>query len=128
MFPYSSNAVLLVLFFVVPPFISILGLGKCIFMQGESGILNCQIMEGLPEPRLSWYKNDVLLPGKVNTTLLLANVTDTDEGKYTCKAQNAGGDFKARIDITVKSKLMTITIYSVSTIKGIRLYFACFSQ
>ena len=97
-------------------------------MQGESGFLNCQIMEGLPEPQLSWYKNDVLLPSKVNTTLLLANVTDADEGKYTCKAQNAGGDFKARIDITVKSKLMTITMYSVSTIKGIRLYFACFSQ
>ena len=128
MFPYSSNAVVLVFFSVVRPFVSILGLGKRIYMQGESGFLNCQIMEGLPEPQLSWYKNDVLLPGKVNTTLLLANVTDTDEGKYTCKAQNAGGDFKARIDITVKSKLMTITMYSVSTIKGIRLYFACFSQ
>ena len=84
-------------------------------MQGESVILTCKIIKGLPEPQLSWYKDNVLLPDEVNTTLLLANVTDTHEGMYTCKAQNAGGDFKARINITVKSKLMAITIYSVSS-------------
>ena len=111
---YFSNAVELVFFSVVRPFVFILGPGKRIYRQGESGILNCQIMEGLPEPQLSWYKNDVLLPGKVNTTLRLANVTDTDEGRYTCKAQNAGGDFEASIDITVKSKQLPCTVYQLS--------------
>ena len=85
-------------------------------MHGQNAILTCGITEGLPESQLSWYKNNVLLPGKVNKTLLLPNVTDTDEGMYTCRAQNAGGDVKVWIRFHVESKLMTVTVYSVSTI------------
>lgn len=96
--------------------------------QGENAILICKITEGLPESRRSWYKNGVLLRGKVDKTLLLANVTDADEGWYNCIAQNAGGYVKAWIYFTVASKLMTITMYSVSTIESIRIHFACFSQ
>lgn len=100
-------------FFLVCPLIS-LGPGTGIYRQGESGNLTCKIVEGLPEPQLSWYKNNVFLPNEVNTTLVLANVTERDEGTYTCRAQNAGGDFKASIDVTVESKLMTIIMYNIN--------------
>ena len=76
--------------------------------EGDSVNLICKINEGLPEPQLSWYKNDVLLPSELKTTLILANVTDRDEGEYTCKAQNTGGHFTESINITVKSKLNLI--------------------
>ena len=75
-------------------------------MQGDTANLTCKVIEGLPEPQLSWYKNDVLLSNEVKPTLVLENVTDRDEGRYIIKAQNAGGDYKASIDVTVKSKLL----------------------
>ena len=44
----------------------------------------------------------------MTSPLLLANVTDSDEGRYICEAQNAGGNFTDSKDIRVKSKLIII--------------------
>ena len=94
--------------------------------EGDSFNLTCNITKGSPEPEISWFKDgDLRLEDK--TTLILANVTDRDEGMYTCKAQNAGGNFTVSIYIRVKSKYTKI-IMDVPTIKSILIYFAHFPQ
>lgn len=93
-----------------------------ILEEGDSANLTCKIIEGFPEPQLSWFKNGDLLFKEVKTTLLLRNVTDRDKGRYTCKAKNEGGYFNVSMNVTVKSKLIRI-IMKMSTIKTIRTLF-----
>ena len=76
--------------------------------EGDSANLTCKIIEGFPEPRLSFFKNGDPLSKEMTSPLLLANVTDSDEGRYICEAQNAGGNFTDSKDIRVKSKLIII--------------------
>ena len=68
--------------------------------------MTCKIIEGLPEPQLSFFKNGDLLPKEMTSSLLLTNVTDSDEGMYICEAQNAGGYFTDSKHIRVESKLI----------------------
>ena len=86
--------------------------------EGDSFNLTCKIIKGSPEPKISWFK-DGKLRLEEKTTLILANVTDRDEGSYTCKAQNAGGNFMDSIYITVKSKFIKI-IMDIPTTKSIQ--------
>jgi len=72
--------------------------------EGDSVNLTCEIIKGFPEPQIFWFKDGDPLSKKVKTTLILTNITDRDEGRYTCKAQNAGGNSTDSINITVKSK------------------------
>ena len=96
--------------------------------EGDSFNLTCKIIKGSPEPKLSWFK-DGRLRLEEKTTLILANVTDGDEGRYTCKAQNPGGNFNDSIYITVKSKFIIIIMdVPLPTIKSIQIYFADFPQ
>ena len=76
-----------------------------ILEEGDSANLTCKIIEGLPEPLLSFSKNGVDLSKEMTSSLLLTNVTDSDEGMYMCKAQNAGGYFADSKHIRVKSEL-----------------------
>ena len=80
--------------------------------EGDSANLTCKITEGLPEPQLSFFKNGDPLSKERTSSLLLTNVTDSDEGKYTCEAQNTGGYFTDSIHIRVESKLIIIVVNS----------------
>ena len=93
-------------FSVVRPKVHLFGTGR--HMQGDSVNLTCKVIEGVPKPEISWFKDGA--PRPEGTTLILTNVTDSDEGRYTCKAQNAGGSFTSSIYITVKSKLIKIVV------------------
>ena len=94
--------------------------------EGDSVNLTCKIIKGSPEPKISWFK-DGRLRLEEKTTLILANVTDGDEGRYTCKAQNPGGNFTDSIYIRVKSKFIIIIMdVPLPTIKSIQIYFADF--
>jgi len=95
--------------------------------EGDSVNLTCKIIKGFPEPQISWFKDRNPLSKEVKTTLILTNVTDSDEGRYTCKAQNAGGNFTGSIYITVESKLIKI-VMNIPTIESIGIYFANFLQ
>ena len=86
--------------------------------EGDSFNLTCNITKGFPEPKISWFKDGDLRLGE-KSTLILANVTDRDEGRYTCKAQNTGGTFTDSIYISVKSRFIKI-IMDVPTIKSIQ--------
>ena len=104
----SSSAVLIILVFsVVRPEVELLGPTEPL-REGDTANLTCKIIKGLPEPQLSFFKNGHLLPKEKTSPLLLKNVTDSDEGRYTCKAQNPGGNFTDSKHITVKSKLIII--------------------
>ena len=72
--------------------------------EGDSANLTCNIVRGLPEPRVTWSKSGKPLPKEKNTTLLLTNVTGENEGSYTCRAENAAGFFTDSKYVTVESK------------------------
>ena len=95
--------------------------------DGDSANLTCQILEGSPKPEISWFKDENLRLKEEKTNLILANVTDKDEGRYTCKAQNAGGNFTDSIYVTVRSKFIII-VMNILTIESIKMYFAAFPQ
>lgn len=89
--------------------------------EGDSANLSCKIIQGFPTPQISWLKDKQPLAKEVKTTLILTNVTDKDEGRYTCIAQNAGGTFTDNIYVTVKSKYVIIMI--ILTIKSVRVLY-----
>ncbi|KAM9312600.1 ADAMTS-like protein 3 [Gastrophryne carolinensis] len=61
---------------------------------GMNVTLDCPV-RGLPNPKLIWLKKDHPLPDNSvvlsNGSLLLTNVTDTNEGAYICAASNELG-------------------------------------
>ena len=79
-----------------------------VLREGDSANLTCKIVKGLPEPQVSWIKNDTELEVK-NKTLLLTDVTDEDEGRYTCRAENDAGFITDSKYVTVESKICTKT-------------------
>jgi len=101
-------------FSIVPPKIKLLSSERDT-QEGDSINLTCIIIDGSPEPQISWFK-DGDLQLKEKTTLILANVTDRDEGTYTCQGQNFGGSFTDSINLTVNSKFRII-IMNIPTIK-----------
>ena len=110
-FIFQCCLIVLLFFSVVRPVIEMLGPNKPL-QEGESANLTCNIIKGFPKPELSIFKTgDLLLDEKTTLTLLLANVTERDEARYTCKARNAGGNFTDSIYLTVKSKLIILVIY-----------------
>jgi len=85
--------------------------------EGENANLTCKIIQGFPEPRLSFFKLELNhLSKEITSPLLLTNVTDSDEGRYICEAQNAGGYFNDSMYIRVKSKLIIMIFMITVTI------------
>ncbi|XP_078342494.1 fibroblast growth factor receptor 1-like isoform X1 [Oculina patagonica] len=83
------------------PVIQLLGPNKSM-REGDSFNLTCKIVRGSPEPQLSWFKNGKNLKLK-NRTLLLTNVSNEDEGRYTCRADNVLGVETGSIFVVVKT-------------------------
>ncbi|XP_072136702.1 neural cell adhesion molecule L1-like protein isoform X1 [Mobula birostris] len=77
-------------------------------LRGETLQLEC-IAEGLPTPQISWSKVDGDMPKhrateeNFNKTLKIVNVTELDNGKYQCKAENAFGVVKHAFSVTVEA-------------------------
>nr|XP_020032395.1 vascular endothelial growth factor receptor 1 isoform X1 [Castor canadensis]XP_020032397.1 vascular endothelial growth factor receptor 1 isoform X1 [Castor canadensis] len=86
-----------------------------------STTLDCHA-NGVPEPQISWFKNNrkiqqepgiILGPG--NSTLFIERVTEEDEGVYQCRATNLKGAAESSAYLTVqgtsdKSNLELITL------------------
>ncbi|XP_078399861.1 neural cell adhesion molecule L1-like protein isoform X1 [Cetorhinus maximus] len=81
---------------------------KITALRGETLQLEC-IAEGLPTPQISWTKIDGDMPKhkateeNFNKTLKIINVTELDDGKYQCKAENAFGAVKHAFSVTVEA-------------------------
>ncbi|XP_067855020.1 neural cell adhesion molecule L1-like protein isoform X1 [Heptranchias perlo] len=77
-----------------------------IALRGETLQLEC-IAEGFPTPQISWTKMDGDMPKHTateenfNKTLKIINVTELDDGKYQCKAENTFGAVMHAFSVTV---------------------------
>ena len=69
--------------------------------------MTCKVVEGRPEPRITWLKNNTLQ--RESLSLFFSNITKEDEGWYTCKAENEAGISTKDIDITVKGVFVKLT-------------------
>ena len=67
---------------------------------GESVTLLCSAI-GLPEPQLSWYKNNELYRDS-GSSLVIPSVTMKDTGVYTCIAMNMVGSARVKYRLTVR--------------------------
>lgn len=82
-------------------------------LEGASASLQC-IASGVPEPSVTWLKNDLDLPlddrARVNDTgtLHLTDLQRTDSGVYRCVASNSLGSVSefARLHVFGKPSLL----------------------
>ncbi|XP_030114536.4 ADAMTS-like protein 1 isoform X2 [Taeniopygia guttata] len=73
-------------------------------IQKANVSINCQVA-GVPEAKVTWFKNNVKLSSTHhlhNGLLLIANVSLSDQGLYTCKASNLHGE------VTESSQLLVL--------------------
>ncbi|XP_032809965.1 neuronal cell adhesion molecule isoform X2 [Petromyzon marinus] len=80
-----------------PRFLSPVGASSTkMVLKGDVLSLEC-IAAGLPTPRIQWFKSGAEMPWErakllnFNKTLILANVTEGDDGNYVCLASNRLG-------------------------------------
>ena len=106
---------------LVLPEVQLLGPNQAI-QRGNNINLTCVIKAGLPKPLVLWYKNETLLVGEESTNLILAKVTDKDEGLYRCEARNRGGVADDIVNVTIDSKyIQVIFVFCPSNINGVKL-------
>ena len=86
--------------------------------EGTQFMFECQVM-GIPSPTISWFKDDENIDNssdyvitKINGTccLKIRRVTKAFEGKYTCKATNAGGEAMSSAKLNVISTQIPISV------------------
>lgn len=80
--------------------------------------------------RIAWRKDqrDILPTDRISfnhQTLVINNVTESDEGFYTCVLQNVAGEITSKASLTVHSTY--IISYSLISIIQLQLKFHTFS-
>ena len=93
-----------VLLLVVLPSVRLSGPSQPI-REGNSVNLTCNVTAGFPSPRLQWSKNGEDLKEN-SAVLVLKEVTDKDEGRYTCEARNSGGSSVDEVQVNVQGKFI----------------------
>ena len=88
-------------------------LKSCDTPEGTQIVLECHVT-GIPSPEITWYRDDTVLSHagtdyvitQVNgtCTLKIRRVCTQDSARYTCKAQNAGGEAATSARLNVISK------------------------
>ena len=95
-----------IIYLLVQPKVDISG-GSNLIIEGNSVNLTCKVAEGQPEPHITWFKNNTL-EGQ-SLSLFFSAITKEDEGRYTCKAENAAGFSTKDIDISVNGAFVKLT-------------------
>ena len=98
---------MLFIYLLVRPKVDISGASNLI-IEGNSVNLTCKVVEGRPEPQITWLKNNTLQGQSLS--LFFSEITKEDEGRYTCKAENAAGFDTKDIDISVKGVFVKCTV------------------
>lgn len=57
---------------------------------------------GVPEPTLTWTRDDKRYPVSGDGSLVLRDVGLDDEGTYTCTASNTAGKDEAQVQLHVQ--------------------------
>ena len=97
---------MLFIYLLVQPNVDISGESNVI-MEGNSMNLMHKVVVGQPEPQITWLKNNTLQGQSLS--LFFSEITKEDEGRYTCKAENAAGFSTKDIDIAVKGVFIKLT-------------------
>lgn len=77
-------------------------------LQGQPLVLEC-IAEGFPTPSISWLRLSGSMPAdrviyqNHNKTLQLLNVSEEDDGKYRCLAENSLGTARHDYEVSVEA-------------------------
>ncbi|KAL9959877.1 hypothetical protein ACROYT_G033247 [Oculina patagonica] len=69
--------------------------------EGDSVNMTCNVTAGLPSPQLRWSKNGEDLEEN-SAVLFLREVTEKDEGRYTCEATNSAGSSVDDVQVNVQ--------------------------
>ena len=94
----------------------------------EQLILYC-IAEGLPTPKIQWYKNNVSIP-RQPSPVHLASTRVPGTTVYTCEGRNNAGNMenivRASITVVVKSMwIIKINVLNTYVVSYIYMYIIC---
>ena len=78
-----------------------------LIIEGNSVNLTCEVVAGRPEPQITWLKNNTLQGNSLS--LFFPEITKENEGRYTCKAENAAGFCNKDVNISVKGVFVKLT-------------------
>ncbi|XP_022807420.1 fibroblast growth factor receptor-like [Stylophora pistillata] len=84
---------------IVRPKVDISGASNLI-IEGNSVNLTCEIVVGRRETEITWLKNNTLQ--EKGWSLLFPKIKKSDEGQYTCRAENDAGKDTKHVNISVK--------------------------
>lgn len=87
----------------------------CIFLV----LCFVNVFSGVPEAEVTWFKNKVKLSSAHHLhdgLLLIANVSLSDQGLYSCKAANLRGDVTESSQLLVLGKSRAFCTYSNSNV------------
>ncbi|XP_046547409.1 neuroglian-like [Haliotis rubra] len=104
---------------------------------GKSAILEC-FFGGKPVPDVQWYDkyNNAIFPNNTHFSIedygrrvKILNVTDYDEGTYTCEASNSQGRLKETSFLNVTSRPIWVeSPLSQTVVEGSNVTFNCISK
>ena len=81
--------------------------GSEYILAGYSFTITCKVLEGVPEPRIIWLKDDIAIEGTDNLKQITIPVSIDDPeaaaGRYTCKATNVAGNDEAYSQLQLKT-------------------------
>lgn len=89
--------------------------GSVRYLFGDTMELNCT-SEGSPELQYSWSRqtsSSNMLPAGTsikNNTIIIKNLTISDEGSYTCTVSNEAGNFSSTTIVIIDGELLYIVI------------------
>ena len=95
---------MLFIYLLVRPEVDISG-ARDLIIEGSRVNLTCKVVAGLPEPQITWLKNNTLQ----SLTPFFSEITREDEGWYTCRAENEAGISTKDIKISVKGVFLKLT-------------------
>ncbi len=89
--------------------------GKAIVSSSSEIVLQC-FSRGIPMPRLSWYKDGILLDADspylsvIKGLLTIPSIAATEGGVFTCIARNKFGVDKASTHLSVVGKFTNVIL------------------
>nr|XP_039264923.1 roundabout homolog 2-like isoform X2 [Styela clava] len=100
---------------------------------GQNAIIKCEGPEGLPEPKITWKKDDKWLPtgtGRVrieNGDLVITGTRKSDDGQYKCVATNQAGTRESLVVLltVLQPPQFTVTPEDVEVKEGQDVELAC---
>lgn len=103
---------------------------------GESAMLSCRAIAGIPTPTVVWTRRDqVPLSKRVEEkyvgTILISNITFEDAGQYECRASNVAGEVSTTSSIIVQQPPVIRILPEVQELtitEGDELKLECFAE